>query len=172
MQRPRLFLFRGLPGCGKSTLSSVLCNVTFSADDFFMEPSPAGWQYQFAPDHIKEAHRQCLTNTDAAIRLGIPLIGVANTFTQQWELEPYYALAQRYVIRVYSLIVENRHGGQNQHGVPDEVLDAMQQRFEVQLRADQWRVCSVCKTAPLRHNNKSGVCSRCQQNGRVRPSLK
>jgi hypothetical protein len=30
------------------------------------------------------------------------------------------------------------------------------------------RVCSVCKVAPLRHNNKSGVCSRCQQNGRKR----
>jgi len=39
------------------------------------------------------------------------LFGIANTFTQQWELEPYYALANRYGIRVYSLIVENRHGG-------------------------------------------------------------
>ncbi len=158
----------GHHGCGKSTLSSALCNVTFSADDFFMEPSAAGWQYRFNPANIKQAHRQCLTNTEAAIRLGIPLIGIANTFTKKWEITPYYALANRYVIRVYSLIVENRHGGQNQHGVPDEVMDAMQRRFEVQLRAEVERLCSVCKVAPLRHNNKTGVCSRCQQNGRVR----
>jgi len=164
-----LLLFRGLPGCGKSTLSSVLCNVTFSADDFFMDLSAAGWQYRFNPAHVGQAHRQCLTNADAAIRLGLPRIGIANTFTQQWEIAPYYALANRYGIRVYSLIVENRHGGQNQHGVPDEVMDAMQRRFEVQLRADSVRVCSVCKVTPLRHTNTTGVCSRCQQNGRVRP---
>jgi predicted kinase len=161
-----LFLFRGLPGCGKSTLSSVLCNVTLSADDFFMEPSADGWQYRFNPANIKQAHRQCLTNTEAAIRLGISLIGVANTFTQKWELAPYYALAQRYGIQVFSLIVENRHEGKTLHGVPGEVMDAMQRRFEVQLRADPGRVCSVCKVTPLRHNNKTGVCSRCQQNGR------
>jgi DnaJ-class molecular chaperone len=47
-------------------------------------------------------------------------------------------------------------------------MDAMQRRFEVQLRAEVERLCSVCKVAPLRHNNKTGVCSRCQQNGRVR----
>jgi hypothetical protein len=34
---------------------------------------------------------------------------------------------------VFSIIVENRHGGVNQHGVPDEKLQKMKDRFEVSL---------------------------------------
>jgi len=35
--------------------------------------------------------------------------------------------------RVYSLIVENRHGGENVHGVPVDKLDQMKNRFEFKL---------------------------------------
>ena len=58
---------------------------------------------------------------------------VSNTFTQQWEMKPYFDLAEKNGYRVYSLIVENRHGGVNEHGVPDEKLEQMENRFEVKL---------------------------------------
>ena len=58
---------------------------------------------------------------------------VSNTFTQQWEMKPYFDLAEQNGYRVYSLIVENRHGGVNEHGVPDEKLEQMENRFEVKL---------------------------------------
>jgi hypothetical protein len=58
---------------------------------------------------------------------------VSNTFTQAWEMQPYFDLAEKYGYRVYSLIVENRHGGVNEHGVPEEKLVQMKNRFEVQL---------------------------------------
>jgi phenolic acid decarboxylase len=58
---------------------------------------------------------------------------VSNTFTQEWEMEAYYKLAEMYGYRVYSLIVENRHGGVNEHGVPQETLTKMRDRFEVKL---------------------------------------
>lgn len=45
----------------------------------------------------------------------------------------YYDLARKYGYRVHSLVVENRHGGVNEHGVPDDVLDQMQDRFEFKL---------------------------------------
>jgi hypothetical protein len=35
---------------------------------------------------------------------------------------------------VFSIIVENRHGGVNQHGVPDEKLQQMNDRFEIKLK--------------------------------------
>jgi len=35
---------------------------------------------------------------------------------------------------VFSLIVENRHGGVNEHDVPDDVIEKMEKRFEVKLR--------------------------------------
>ena len=60
-------------------------------------------------------------------------ITVSNTFTQAWEMQPYYDLAKEYGYKVFSLIVENRHGGVNEHGVPVEKLIEMKNRFEVQL---------------------------------------
>ena len=36
-------------------------------------------------------------------------------------------------IKLFSLIVENRHGGVNEHGVPEDKLEIMKNRFEVKL---------------------------------------
>jgi hypothetical protein len=58
---------------------------------------------------------------------------VSNTFTQEWEMKPYYDIAEKYGYRVYSLIVENRHGGVNQHGVPSDKLEQMKNRFNIKL---------------------------------------
>jgi hypothetical protein len=60
-------------------------------------------------------------------------IVVSNTFTQEWEMKPYYQMAERYGYRVHSVIVENRHGGVNEHNVPEEKLLQMKNRFEVKL---------------------------------------
>jgi hypothetical protein len=62
-----------------------------------------------------------------------PEIAVSNTFTQEWEMEDYYKLAEKYQYKVVSLIVENRHDGKNIHGVPDEKLEIMRKRFEIKL---------------------------------------
>ncbi len=58
---------------------------------------------------------------------------VSNTFTQEWEMEAYYWLAEQYGYRVHSLVVENRHMGVNQHGVPADKLEQMKNRFEIKL---------------------------------------
>jgi hypothetical protein len=34
---------------------------------------------------------------------------------------------------VFTVIVENRHGGKNIHGVPEDKLQIMKDRFEVKL---------------------------------------
>lgn len=60
-------------------------------------------------------------------------IAVSNTFTQEWEMKPYFELAQKHGYRVFSLVVENRHGGVNEHNVPAETLEKMKQRFEIKL---------------------------------------
>jgi hypothetical protein len=62
-----------------------------------------------------------------------PEIVVSNTFTQEWEMEKYYELAEEYGYKVFSIIVENRHGGINQHGVPAEKLEQMKNRFQIKL---------------------------------------
>jgi hypothetical protein len=45
----------------------------------------------------------------------------------------YFELAKQYGYMVNSIIVENRHGGVNQHGVPADKLEQMKNRFEIKL---------------------------------------
>jgi len=60
-------------------------------------------------------------------------IVVSNTSTQEWEMTPYREIAEENGYLVFYLIVENRHNGDNIHGVPSEVIERMKNRFEIQL---------------------------------------
>jgi phenolic acid decarboxylase len=64
---------------------------------------------------------------------GINKLIVSNTFTQEWEMEYYFNLAKELNYRVISLIVENRHGNQSIHDVPQDALNKMNNRFDIKL---------------------------------------
>jgi len=64
---------------------------------------------------------------------GVERIVVSNTFTQEWEMEFYYDWALDFDYKVFSLVVENRHGGTNVHNVPEDTLVKMKERFEIKL---------------------------------------
>jgi hypothetical protein len=88
--------------------------------------------YQFDPTKLKSAHEWCRMTTETHMMSGDSVV-VSNTFTQDWEMEPYYELAKKYGYRVHSVVVENRHEGVNQHGVPTEKLEQMKKRFTIKL---------------------------------------
>jgi predicted kinase len=124
-----LYLLRGLPGSGKSTLAKSLSDSHIEADMFFIKDG----EYKFDGSKIKDAHNWCQDVVEHWMDENKPKIVVSNTFTQEWEMDNYYKLAERFGYRVYSVIVENRHGGVNQHGVPEEKLEQMKGRFEIKL---------------------------------------
>ena len=133
-----LTLVRGLPGSGKSTFANLITNK-FSiceADLFFYDKEG---NYNFDGSRLKLAHVWCFNQVRTRMEDNklnpqfYPEIVVSNTFTQEWEMEKYYELAEEYGYKVFSIIVENRHGGVNQHGVPAEKLEQMKNRFEVKL---------------------------------------
>jgi len=130
-----LILFRGLPGSGKSSLAAALCEKVYSADMYFEDMDEAGnLVYNFKPEKLREAHEWCQKHTGLAMELrSAKTIGVANTFTQEWEMEAYFKLAKEHGYRVSTVIVENRHGGVNIHGVPEEKITQMENRFEIKL---------------------------------------
>jgi predicted kinase len=123
-----LILLRGLPGSGKSTLAKLICNQHVEADMFFMEDG----EYKFDPTKLKRAHEWCQNRVRVWLMSGYNVV-VSNTFTQEWEMEAYYKLAEQYGYQVHSIVVENRHEGANQHGVPADKLEQMKQRFEIKL---------------------------------------
>ena len=130
-----LFLLRGLPGSGKSTLAKSLGGIHLEADQYFID---ANGEYKFDTTKLKNAHNYCQTQcgawmaTDGA-QVNVDRIVISNTFTQEWEMKSYYDMAERFGYKVFSLIVENRHDGVNEHGVPAEKLEQMKNRFEVKL---------------------------------------
>ena len=126
----QLFLLRGLPGSGKSTLAKLICNQHVEADMYFIDPITEC--YKFDVSKLKQAHEWCQDRTEGWMLQGYNVC-VSNTFTQNWEMEAYYKLAEKYGYRVYSLIVENRHEGVNEHGVPADKIEQMKQRFEIKL---------------------------------------
>ena len=101
-----LYIVRGVPGSGKSTFAKSIGGIHIETDQFFMENG----KYNFDITKIKLAHKYCQNQT-----------------------EPYFKLAEKYGYRTFSLIVENRHGGVNEHDVPEDKLELMKNRFEVKL---------------------------------------
>jgi predicted kinase len=129
-----LYIVRGIPGSGKSTFAKSIGGIHIEADQFFMMDG----KYNFDITKIKLAHKYCQNQTEAwmktdGIQVNNDKIVVSNTFTQEWEMEPYFKLAEKYGYRTFSLIVENRHGGVNEHDVPEDKLELMKNRFEVKL---------------------------------------
>ena len=138
-----LVLIRGVPGCGKTTIADMLSwfksSVTYCTDDMFM----VGSKYKFDPSKLGEYHaavvqkvKDVMVDRQFEIGSGEDLltpttIVVHNTFTQEWEMKPYFELAETFGWRVHTIIVENRHGSKSIHDVPDAALKAQKERFEV-----------------------------------------
>jgi predicted kinase len=126
-----LILLRGLPGSGKSTAAKLFgTGHHYEADKYFID---LFGRYSFDPSKIKDAHDWCRRKTMEAMKAGQPTVVVSNTFTQEWEMEAYYLLAEELGYRVVSMIVENRHGGKNIHDCPEDKIEIMRNRFEIKL---------------------------------------
>jgi predicted kinase len=124
-----LFLLRGLPGSGKSTLAESLGGSHMEADKYFTYEG----KYEFEVTKLKDAHDWCQNAVKVFMENKSKRVVVSNTFTQEWEMTPYFELAEKHGYKVYSLICENRHGGINEHGVPEDKLKLMKKRFEIKL---------------------------------------
>ena len=128
-----LYIVRGIPGSGKSTFAKTLVKKDYchkEADMFFVNREG---NYKFEPSKIKDAHKWCQEEMDFLMRLEHSPVVVSNTFTQEWEMEPYFELAKKYGYKVFTVIVENRHGGTNEHNVPEDKIEQMKTRFELKL---------------------------------------
>jgi predicted kinase len=135
-----LYIVRGIPGSGKSTFAKRLVEHDFlvcEADKFFIDKETGEYNFDFSK--IKDAHKFCQETVETYMKDSLTNdqfyreIAVSNTFTQEWEMEPYIKLAEKYGYMVFTVIVENRHGGKNIHGVPEDKLQIMKERFEVKL---------------------------------------
>ena len=127
-----LILLRGLPGSGKTTLAKVLSEEgkfpVVSIDDYFTDEN-GHYEFRFQENHL--AYSDCETRVSEAMKEGISKIIVHNTFTMDWEMEPYEKLAANNGYRLHVATVENRHAGVNVHEIPQEHIERMRAKFSV-----------------------------------------
>tara|TARA_R110000803_G_scaffold105732_1_gene173920 strand:- start:38 stop:499 length:462 start_codon:yes stop_codon:yes gene_type:complete len=138
-----LYLIRGLSGSGKTTLANIIwdamawrnmCDgkpldhnnaVTISADDFFTDNDG---EYHFDADMLPAAHCDALGRVITSMMDSTKSIIVHNTFSQQWEAQPYINQAKEYGYSVS--IIECQSEFDNVHGVPPHVIEKMSNRWE------------------------------------------
>lgn len=129
-----LLALRGIPGSGKTTLAKTLSLSNgapiFSIDSFF-ENESGEYSFDFKKNHL--AYKECESNTKEALKEGTPFVIVDNTFTLDWELEPYERLAKEFGYLFFVVTVENRHGGKNIHQIPEEQIEKMKAKYRVVL---------------------------------------
>ena len=140
MDEKILYIVRGLPGSGKSTFAKKLVYSDFlvcEADKYFIDKETG--EYKFDGSKIKDAHKYCQDLVETYMKDSLVNyqwyreIAVSNTFTMEWEMSPYFELAKKYGYKVFCIVVENRHSGENVHGVPTDKIEQMKDRFEIKL---------------------------------------
>lgn len=133
-EKRSLILLRGLPGSGKSTLAEVLSEngkyPVLSIDSFFTDEK-GNYVFEFDKNHI--AYKKCEEQTQKQMQQGSAKIFVDNTFTLEWEMEPYFKLASEFNYKVFVVTVENRHGRKNIHHISEEQINKMAEKYKVQL---------------------------------------
>jgi len=129
-----LILLRGLPGAGKTEFAKLLSENNafpfYSVDDYFTD-EVGNYKFDFALNY--KAYASCLLHTEAALIAKHIKVIVHNTFTMDWEIEPYFKLAKKCNCSMFVLTVENYHNSQNVHEVSKEQLQKMAEKYKVKL---------------------------------------
>lgn len=131
-----LYILRSVSGAGKTTLAKELeKNLPFakaySADDYHYNHEGV---YNFKVENLGKAHKRCQDMVKFSMETNVPNIIVHNTNTTEKEIKPYTDLAEKHGYKVVSLVVENRHGSNDVHNVPEDVKKKQEQRLRNNLK--------------------------------------
>jgi tRNA uridine 5-carbamoylmethylation protein Kti12 len=121
-----VYIIRGLPGSGKTTLASEFGGIICEADQYFIDKNGA---YKFDATKLAEAHNFCKNRFIEAITQGYNRITVSNTSSRRWEIDYYINTAKIYEYQIVEITLTGPIHD-NIHKVPEETIQAMKDRWE------------------------------------------
>ena len=123
-----LILVRGIPGSGKTEFVTKYlkdaCDRHIETDHFFTDDRG---NYHFDGRSLPEAHRWCQDETEKMLKNNQTVV-VSNTFSQQWEMQPYIDMAKNLDINLRVMTIHGDHG--SVHNVPRDVIHKMISRWD------------------------------------------
>ena len=130
----QLIILRGVSGAGKSTVAEIISEGYWpfcEADQYHYTENGV---YDWKPENVGKAHAWCQSIVRDAMASNIKKIIVSNTSTTEKELKPYFTIAEEFGYQVISLVVENRHGNDSIHEVPQHIRDQQEKRLRSSLK--------------------------------------
>jgi predicted kinase len=125
-----LYIIRGLPGSGKTTLAKEIMTehpetdfAHYEADMYFTDA--AGnyiWDYR----DIAAAHEWCYRGVEDALFNGYDVI-VSNTFVEMRSMEQYFVLGERLECKIVVIECLGQYG--SIHNVPEATLEKMRSKW-------------------------------------------
>lgn len=138
-----LYIFRGVPGSGKSTAGKSVVDLArragltaeqFEADSFFNDVEG---KYNFDIKKLSLAHADCFCRFCRAVDGEVNIITLTNTSTRPWEFEKYQAYAEEHRYMVMIFVTEHRHQNVDVHqilpGVREKMIKNLQSRGSIKL---------------------------------------
>lgn len=130
----QLIILRGVSGAGKSTVAEIISEGYWpicEADQYHYTENGV---YDWKPENVGKAHAWCQSIVRDAMASNIKKIIVSNTSTTEKELKPYFTIAEEFGYQVISLVVENRHGNDSIHEIPQHIRDQQEKRLRSSLK--------------------------------------
>ena len=120
-----LYIVRGIPGSGKSTLIKKITKNIVELDDYYNEKY--GY-YKFSYDEVPQSHKYALNKIEKMMIDKLDEIAVIDSFIKNKDFDQYKKLAIKYNYKPIEIIVHSDF--KDIHNVPIKRLEEMCNEFE------------------------------------------